>query len=68
MGLLKKRLEHISDLVINTDWQTLASRREAIDINFYFRILAGKASVNKHEIIPYQNTNPSTRHRATEVL
>lgn len=64
MGLWQKMSEHISEHMLDFSWQTLALRRESAGINFYFKILAGIASVNKYQIIPQQSTDHNIRNGA----
>jgi hypothetical protein len=43
----KKKNDHISDLMSQENWPTLATRRESADINLYHRIMTDKARVEK---------------------
>ena len=57
----KKKFDHISDLMTQLDWQTLAERRQNSDLKLYFKIIAGSAAVDESKVSTSHMHDHNTR-------
>lgn len=57
----KGRYDHISQLMLQNDWQELTKRRDNADLKLYFKIISGYAAVDQQKVSLTQSNICQTR-------